>query len=115
MSAQQLTLSFLVIACGLHIVLSTTRRFRFYEMDRNAEHWQRIQHMPCTYRLFHNGFKGIMRCILQSTYDAESFMVGTNASNCIFCYYRVNGATLKAGEFQGTLLFKRGKLHPLLL
>ena len=28
---------------------------------------------------------------------------------------QVNGTTLNASEFKGTFLFKRGKLHPLLL
>ena len=77
-------------------------------MDRDADHWQRIKHMPCTHKLFKDDFQGIMSCILQSTYDAESFMVGMNASHCIICYYQKNNAAFRAAEFQGTLLFKRG-------
>ena len=108
MSLKQLTSIFLVSARGLHTISSTSRQFRFYQMDQIENHWQRIQHMPCITKLFQDDFQGIMSCILQSTYDTESFMVGTNASHCILCYYQVNNATLNAVEFQGTLLFKRG-------
>ena len=64
--------------------------------------------MPCTHKLFQDRIPAKINCILQSTYDTESFMVGTNASHCILCYYQVNDATLRASEFQGTLKFKRG-------
>ena len=90
------------------MIFAASRQFRFYEMHRNAKHWQRIKHMQCTYRLFQDDFQGIMSCILQSTHDIKSYMVGMNASHCILCYYQVNDATLRASEFQGTLKFKRG-------
>ena len=115
MSTLQLTVIFLLLLCGLQTILASLKQLSFYRIDKHAGHWQSIQHMQCTHRPIQNGVHGIWKCILESTYDAESFMVGTNASHCILCYYQVNGATLNASEFQGTLLFKRGKLHPLLL
>ena len=110
MSPQQLTIIILLLSCALQRAFSSLRQFRFYQMDRIENHWQRIQHMPCTTKLYKDDFQGIMSCILQSSNDTESFMVGTNASHCILCYYQVNNATLNAVEFQGTLLFKRGML-----
>ena len=107
----ELTVIFLLLPFALQTTLANLKEFSFHTIDRNALHWIRIQHMPCTHRLLQDGFQGIWRCIFECAHDTESFMVGTNASHCILCYYQVNNATLKAAEFQGTLLFKRGKLQ----
>ena len=109
------TMICLLLLVALQSIAANTRHFLFYELDRNVENWQRMQHMPCYHKLFKDDFQGIMSCILQSTYDAESFMVGMNASHCILCYYQVNNATLNAVEFNGTLMFRRGKLESMMI
>ena len=109
MSSLKFTAICILTLSGLQVIITTSRQFILYEMDRNADHWQRIQQMPCTHKPFKDDFQGIMSCILQSIYDKESFMVGTNVSHCILCYYQVNGTTLNASEFQGNFLFRRGK------
>ena len=115
MSSLRLSVILLLLSCGLQTIFSASKQFRFRQVDRNSGYWQGIQHMQCTRRPTRNGVRGIWECILECTEDTESFMVGTNASHCILCYFQVNGATLNASEFQGTLLFERGKLCPLLL
>ena len=110
MSSQHLTVIFLLILTDLQWIFAASRQFSFLGIDKNAIHWQRIKRMPCTHKLFQDDFQGIMSCLLLSTYDKQSFMVGMNASHCILCYYQVNGATLIASAFQGNFLFKRGLL-----
>ena len=110
MASLQMTVNFLLILFNLQIIIATSRQFSFNKVDRNAKPWQRIRRMQCTQKLFQDDFQGIMSCLLLSTYDKQSFMVGMNASHCILCYYQVNGATLIASAFQGNFLFKRGLL-----
>ena len=110
MSLLRLTVFHLILLIGVQEIFATSRQFSYLPIDRNANHWQRIQHMPCTQKLFQDDFQGIISCVLLSTYDAESFMVGMNETHCILCYYKVNNATLSSSTFQGTLQFEKGEL-----
>ena len=110
MSLLRLTVFHLILLIGVQEIFATSRQFSYLPIDRNANHWQRIQHMPCTHKLFQDDFQGIISCVLLSTYDAESFMVGMNETHCILCYYKVNNATLSSSTFQGTLQFEKGEL-----
>ena len=115
MSSLQMTVIIFLLVCDLQTMFAHLKQFRFHGVDRNSVHWRRIKDMQCTHKPIQNDVPEIWRCIYECTNDTESFMVGTNASHCILCYYQVNGATFNPADFQGTLLFKRGKLGPLLL
>ena len=109
MSPVRLTAIFLLLSVCLLIINANPRQFRFYELDRNAEYWQKIRHMPCAYKQFQDGLYGIVHCIQQCSYDAEYLLVGTNLTHCILCNPNLNGTVLKASQYQGDLFVKRGK------